>query len=84
MYFIIHSPSSTAVERVEYANLHARVAELTGRPGLLRIPSVQRSMRERDRVYLAADRGAPGRALYGRGFILQRVIEDGETAGENA
>lgn len=76
MHYIVKNTPDTPNEkgqRVEYAAVHRVVDELSGRPGITGYCLSQ--LREgKDRVYVATAVGSPGRAQYGRGFIVERVL----------
>ena len=74
MNYMIHSRTTNAVEGVSAGELHARVAELSGRGGILAVPSIARSLRERGRVVVATNRGTEGRERFGRNLIIESTV----------
>ena len=74
-HILANAESVRPIEIVSEANLHERVAELSGRAHILGLPSVARRLRERGGVYVAANRESEWRAKHGstRGFIVRKV-----------
>jgi hypothetical protein len=56
-------------EAVAWESMSQRVDELSGRVGSSRFVTESR----RPRAYIATAAGSPGRATYGRGFIVHKI-----------
>ena len=73
LYHILPNGDATIpVEVIPAATLPARVSELSGRPGILVVPSIARSLRERGSVYIAANHDSEWRASGHRGGFVVR------------
>lgn len=76
MHYIIKNSPETPNEhgeRVEYSNVRTVVDELSGRPGITNY--ILGTMRNgKQRAYVATARGSEGRARYGQGFILEKIV----------
>lgn len=75
MHYLIKNnaeqPDSSAV-RVEYPVIVAHINELSGRSiGSWALAQLRQS--GKGCIYIATSLGSPGRAMYGRGFVVQRV-----------
>lgn len=63
-------PNSPAIATATEADVRTKCAELSGRYGILGIPSVARKLREDGIVYIAVSRDGE---YVGRGFIIRKV-----------
>lgn len=70
-YTIHASADSDAALTFPANELHDVIERLAGRNPLA-YPSVAAKFRRDGRVYIATDPNTPGRAAFGRGFVLKR------------